>query len=84
MSIVTNFPPDMGWAVLDNEDFHSYRPHNEEGATEVSVLVQIGDDGRYSGGFRIALGGAALRASFSAAVVLPLTGMKEFTLELMR
>ena len=84
MSITTSFPPDQGWAVLENEDFLTYSPENESGATEVAVLVQVEDDGTLGGSFRIALGGAALKATFCAAVALPLTGMKDFTLEMMK
>ena len=84
MSTMTQFPPEMGWAVLEEEEFFTYSPLNNTGATEIAVLVQVGDDGQYSGGFRIALGGAALRASFASAALLPLTGMKDYQLELMK
>ena len=84
MSTMTAFPPSLGWVVLEEEEFFTYSPINNTGETEIAVLVQVGDDGGQSGGFRIALGGAALRASFPAAALLPLTGMKEFQLELVR
>jgi len=79
------FPPEKGWAVLDEDDFFTYMAEEPLETYEANILVKLTEQGALEGSFRVVLGGQSLvRAQIHACHMLPITGAEHFRLTIER